>query len=167
MTRTRIRKARLKDCGELTRIAHASKRHWGYPASLMRLWRSDLTVTPETISSQGVYCAVRGSTVVGFYSLSGTRKTRELEHMWVRPGQIRSGVGRSLFTHLLKHLEANGVTRLFIASDPNAEGFYRRMGARPAGKVPSKPAGRFLPRLVLRLPSRSAARSRPAVRACR
>lgn len=150
-TRIRIRKARITDCDELTEIAHAAKRHWGYPARLMRLWKSDLTVTPEAISSHRVYCAVRGSTVVGFYALSGTSKTRELEHMWVRPEQIRSGVGRALFTHLLEHLQATDATRLVIASDPNAEGFYRSMGAQPAGRVPSRPAGRYLPRLVLRL----------------
>jgi hypothetical protein len=39
-----------------------------------------------------------------------------------------------------------------IASDPHAEGFYRRLGARRVRWVASKPAGRRLPRLALDLP---------------
>src|SRR5207302_7733682 len=42
---------------------------------------------------------------------------------------------------------------LEIASDPNAQGFYRRMGARPVGFVPSRPRGRRLPLLVVDVPS--------------
>jgi len=146
-----IRRARVADCVALTRIAHAAKRHWGYPTALMRLWKADLTVTPATLSGQEVYCAVRGPTRVGFYALSGVGRTRELEHMWVRPTYMGSGVGRALFAHLLRHARATGATRLVIVADPNAQGFYCRMGAQPAGRVSSRPAGRSLPRLILRL----------------
>ena len=152
---TRIRKARRADSSELTRIAHTAKRFWGYNESMIRLWKSDLTVTPAFVADHPVYCAVQGSQVVGFYALSGERVTRELEHMWVDPKHMGCGVGRLLFSHLLGHLRRNRVTRLMIASDPNAEGFYRRLGARRVGKVASRPAGRHLPLLVIRLrPSR-------------
>src|SRR5262249_56760988 len=138
----RIRRARQADSAELTRIAHAAKRFWGYPEDLIRLWMVDLTVTPEFVVDHAVYCAVKRSQVVGFYALSGERTTRDLEHLWVDPKHIGSGVGRALFDHLLGHLRRAGVTRLTIASDPNAEGFYRRVGARRVGTVPSRPAGR-------------------------
>ena len=105
-------------------------------------------MTPAFIVYHPVYCAVRGSSVVGFYALSDRSTAPELEHMWVRPKHIGSGVGRSLFAHLLEQLHAMGATRLRIASDPNAEGFYRRMGARRVGRVPSTPAGRYLPLLA-------------------
>ena len=155
----RIRKARLADCDELTRIAHAAKRFWCYPEKLIRLWDRDLTITPDFIVQHFMCCAVRDSSVVGFYALSGKRSSRELEHMWVDPKWIGSGVGRSLFTHLLRHLRRTGVRRLSIASDPNAEGFYRKLGARRIGSVPSRPAGRRLPLLVFHL--RSGRRSTP------
>jgi GNAT superfamily N-acetyltransferase len=151
----RIRQAKPKDCGELTRIAHAAKRFWGYPETLIRLWKPDLTITPEFVVHHPVYCAVRKSSVVGFYALSGEHAARELEHMWVEPGHIGAGVGRFMFVHLVRHLRRAGVTRLAIAADPNAEGFYRKLGARRVGRVPSRPAGRRLPLLVVRLrPSR-------------
>jgi GNAT superfamily N-acetyltransferase len=147
--RITIRKARRRDCADLTRIAHAAKRFWGYPEELMRLWTADLTVTPDLVSRHHVYCAVRGAKVVGFYALADCGATWELEHMWVTPRHMRTGIGRLLFAHLRKRLAAAGATRLRIVSDPNAEGFYRRMGARRIGKEASRPAGRFLPVLVL------------------
>ncbi len=147
----RIRRARPADCGDLTRLAHAAKRYWRYPERIIRLWKLDLTVTPAFVVRQPVYCAVRGATVVGFYAFSGTRGVRELEHLWVDPQHIGSGVGRALFAHLLKRLRALGVSRLRIASDPNAEGFYRAMGARRVGEVASRPPGRRLPLLLFRV----------------
>jgi len=117
----------------------------------MRLWKADLTVTPAYILDHPVYCAVYGSCVVGFYALSDRGTTRELEHMWVLPTRMGSGVGRALFAHLLEQLHATRTASVRIASDPNAEGFYRRMGARRVGRVPSRPAGRYLPVLAFRL----------------
>ena len=124
---TRIRRARASDSEILTRLAHTAKRYWGYPEGRIRLWKADLTLTPEFVGHNAVYCAVRGSRVVGFYALSESRGAAELEHMWVHPTCIGSGVGTLLFTHLVRRLRAMGVPRLKIASDPNAEGFYRRM----------------------------------------
>jgi GNAT superfamily N-acetyltransferase len=150
MTRTTIRKARARDCADLTRIAHRAKRFWGYPKKLMRLWGDTLTITPEFVSSHQVYCAARGADLLGFYALSISGATCELEHMWVAPEHMRAGVGHLLFAHLRKRVAVSGAMRLRIASDPHAEGFYRRMGARRVGKEASRPAGRFLPVLVLR-----------------
>jgi GNAT superfamily N-acetyltransferase len=148
----RIRRARPADAAELTRIAHAAKRHWRYPETLIRRWRADLTVTPESIAAAPVYCAAAGaSAVLGFYALSGRRDRRELEHLWVDPAHMGAGVGRRLFQHLRRVLRRARVARLRIASDPNAEGFYRRMGAARIGSVASTPPGRRLPVLELRL----------------
>ncbi len=149
--RTTVRKARLRDIEELTRVAHAAKRYWGYPEKLIRLWKADLTVTPEAVASDPVYCAVRAGKIAGFYALSRSRETCEVEHLWVDPRCIGTGVGRRLFAHLLKRVREMKVTRLKIASDPNAEGFYLRMGAQRVGSVAARPRGRRLPLLVIRV----------------
>ena len=122
MTRTTIRKARARDCADLTRIAHHAKRFWGYPKKLMRLWGDTLTITPEFVSSHQVYCAARGADLLGFYALSISGATCELEHMWVAPEHMRAGVGRLLFRHLLKRVADSGATQLRIASDPMRKG---------------------------------------------
>jgi GNAT superfamily N-acetyltransferase len=146
-----IRRAAAADAPALTRIAHAAKRHWGYGDYLIALWTADLTVTPVVIEADPVYCAVIGSDVVGFYALSREGAAFELEHMWVDPPSMRTGIGARLFRHALETAHALGGRTLTIASDPNAEGFYRRMGARRVGSAPSKPAGRELPLLVVDL----------------
>jgi GNAT superfamily N-acetyltransferase len=144
-----IRRARGADAERLTAIAHAAKRHWGYPARWIRLWRADLTLTPRFIARHPVYCAERGGAVVGFYALSGRGAERELEHMWVDPPHMGGGVGTVLFRHALATLRAGGGRRLRIAADPHAAGFYRALGARLAGEVASRPRGRTLPLLVV------------------
>jgi GNAT superfamily N-acetyltransferase len=69
--------------------------------------------------------------------------------MWVDQPHIGDGVGRALFEHAADTARAHGGSVLMIASDPNAEGFYKRMGAQPAGTVAGRPAGRKLPLLEL------------------
>ena len=128
-------------------MAHASKRHWGYPEAWIALWRRDLTVTPELIERYPVHAAEEGGTVLGFYALVFTAADCELEHFWVVPARIGSGVGRALFADAMERCRAIGARRLWITADPNAEEFYRRMGARRVGEVPSTPANRTLPRL--------------------
>lgn len=151
-----IRRAWPADARALTRVAHAAKRHWGYPEDWLRLWRDALTVTPAFIERRPVWCAVRGAAVLGFYALSGSGATRELEHCWVLPTHIGRGVGARLFAHAVATLRADGAGQLRVASDPHAERFYLAMGARRVGVVPSTPRGRMLPLLVLPVGAASA-----------
>jgi GNAT superfamily N-acetyltransferase len=143
-----IRRAVPADADALTAIAHAAKRHWRYPEEWIALWRRDLTLTPEFIERHPVYCAVEGGhDLVGVYALLFAGADCELEHFWIAPARMGHGVGRTLFEDAVVRCRAIGVRRLWITADPNAEGFYRRMGARRVGEVPSTPAGRTLPRL--------------------
>lgn len=146
-----IRRARSTDAGRLTAIAHAAKRHWRYPARWIRLWRDDLTVRPAFIRANPVYCAVRDGEIVGFYALSGSGSEHELEHMWVEPDHMGNRIGSALFGHALATVRSRRGRRLTIAADPNAEGFYRALGARRIGEVASRPAGRVLPVLRVEL----------------
>jgi GNAT superfamily N-acetyltransferase len=147
-----VRRARPEEAGELTRIAHAAKRHWRYPEEWIAAWRADLTVAPERCASEPVWCACSGERVLGFYVLSLDEPGEaSLEHMWVDPPNMGAGVGATLFRHAVATATELGACTLEIASDPNAEGFYLRMGAKRAGEVPSLPAGRTLPVLVVAL----------------
>ena len=70
--------------------------------------------------------------------------------LWVEPSAIGTGLGRTLWVHLLGQARALGHRALLIESDPNAEGFYLRMGARRVGERASKIlAGRMLPVMVV------------------
>ena len=144
-----IRRALPRDAAALTRVAHAAKRSWRYPEPWIARWREALTVTPGFVERSPVYCAVEGDRIIGFYALIGRGPMRELEHMWVLPERIGSGVGRGLLSHARATAAADGARTLAIASDPYAVSFYRRMGARLIGDVPSTPRGRTLPLLRL------------------
>jgi len=143
-----IRRALPADARARTRVAHAAKRHWKYPEDWIRRWRDALTVTRRFVEHHPIYGAVRGARLLGFYALSGVGPTRELEHFWVAPEQIGRGVGARMFEHAVATLRADSARVLRIASDPYAEGFYLRMGARRVGEWPSTPSGRTLPLLV-------------------
>lgn len=149
-----IRRAGATDADALTALAHAAKRHWHYPEGWIALWRRDLTFTPELIERFPVYVAGDGDAIMGVYALVFAGADCELEHFWVAPARMGAGVGRALFAHAVERCRAIGARRLWITADPNAEGFYARMGARRVGEVPSTPAGRTLPRLELLTGSR-------------
>jgi GNAT superfamily N-acetyltransferase len=94
---TVFRRACAAESAELTRIAHAAKRHWGYPDELIELWKEDLTLLPADVEENLVFCAERDGAIAGFYSVSGAGTAAgEIEHMWVLPGHIGTGLGRAL-----------------------------------------------------------------------
>ena len=147
---TEIRRATPADSGLLTEIAHAAKRHWGYPERWIILWREALTITPGFVSANEVYVVTQGDDTVGFYALLFNAGRAVLEHMWVHPESIGAGIGRRLFDHAARTASSLGAVEMEIESDPNAEGFYLRMGARRTGEVVSMMEGetRTLPLLV-------------------
>jgi N-acetylglutamate synthase-like GNAT family acetyltransferase len=150
-----IRRAKPDEAATLTDIAHAAKRHWGYPENWIEHWKDDLTITPEFISKHEVYVAVSDAEIVGCCAIVSDGAVPELEHMWIRPEHIGSGVGRALFLHIKERAANLGLPVLEISSDPNAEGFYQRMGARRIGHVQSEIEGkpRVLPRMTVDLKS--------------
>jgi hypothetical protein len=63
-------------------------------------------------------------------------------------------LGRRLFEEAVRLAREEAVAELFVESDPNAEGFYLKMGAERMGQeVYFLPGGirREVPRLVYRL----------------
>ena len=116
-------------------------------------WSESLTVTPEFVRDNEVYAAVSGGEPFGFYALTGTDRERELEHLWVSPAWIGSGAGRLLFEHAMDRAASQGAKLVKIEADPNAEGFYLRMGARLVGENVYEIEGhrRVLPRMLVEL----------------
>ena len=156
-SRVDILPATPEDADALTRIAFAAKRHWGYPESWIQHWRDSLTITPEFVRNNGVYVAVSGGEPCAFYALTSASGELELEHLWVLPVWIGSGVGRLLFEHAVREAARQGATTVAIEADPNAEGFYLRMGARRVGENVYEIVGR-----KRKLPLLSVEISRPA-----
>ena len=146
-----IRRAQREEAACLTEIAFAAKRHWGYPESWLEAWRTDLTITPEFIARHEVFVAIEHDQPVGFYALVTSEGITELDHLWVLPEWMGKGIGRRLLTQAIDRARALNIATVEIVSDPNAEAFYLKAGARKIGEVPSAVEGqqRCLPRLAI------------------
>lgn len=130
-----IERARPSQASRLTQVAQAAKSFWGYPAHWIELWHNQLHISSAFIEQNDVYVAMLDGVVLGFYALSGAVPKLTLEHMWVMPVAIRQGLGRALFDHAVQRAQELAARVIEIEADPNAVGFYERMGAETVGEV--------------------------------
>lgn len=146
-----FRPARLGDCAALTALARRAKAHWGYPQEWLELWADDLAFTPQRLGAWEVICAEVDGQIAAVGALSLEPGEAEVEGLWVDPDHMGRGLGRALMDRLSAAARQAGAPTLTIAADPQALGFYERLGARQVGWEPSAPAGRRLPLLHLDL----------------
>lgn len=144
-----ILRAKPDDAARLTAIAFTAKRHWGYPEPWIEEWKDVLTLTPEYIRRNLVWTTSHDREIVGF---GGGRLADEcftLDHLWIMPATMKSGLGRALFREIEAFARAAGARRIALEADPQAEGFYLRMGATTVGHVEASVAGqpRLLPKM--------------------
>ena len=149
-----IVRAKLEQAETLTAIAHAAKRHWGYPENWIAAWRQILTMRPDFIAQNTAYCAVEADRVIGFYVLTTEDDGLHLDHLWILPPAMGRGVGRALFEHAAKEASRLGFKAIKIEADPNAEGFYKRMGATRVGTSTGETCGKLreLPLMEFHIP---------------
>ncbi|WP_191094270.1 GNAT family N-acetyltransferase [Nocardia colli] len=141
-----IRPGRPDEATLLSGLALRSKGFWGYSEQLLDLFRSELTLTPDEVAVRRTAVAELGGAIVGFVTIEGTGPAGELGMLFVAPEAIGTGVGTALFRHAIETARRAGFDRLLIEADPNAEPFYRAMGASRIGTVDSGSIpGRELP----------------------
>jgi GNAT superfamily N-acetyltransferase len=127
----------------------ASKAHWGYDASVLEGWREQLTIRPADILAYPTHVAQSGAGIAGFYMLKPDSTGWNLEHLWLEPDFMGQGIGTKLLRHAL-HIAFQGQTqRVVVAAEPNAAGFYARVGGVPCGATPAPIPG--VPERVLPL----------------
>jgi predicted N-acetyltransferase YhbS len=149
----RIRRAQPADAADLTGLALRSKASWGYPAEWVDAWIPDLTFTPEYLTAHRTFLAEHEERAVGVIVLQEHPTHWSLGHLWIDPTVQRQGVGRTLVAYALSVAETVHPARVMVIADPNAEAFYRRLGAIRVGSqaapMPGAPA-RALPVLEFR-----------------
>lgn len=150
-----IRRAESSDAAFLTSISVGAKRYWNYPEGYLEIWHDGVTITETYIEKNIVFVAKRKTTIIGYCSTvhlkedewRGETKLKAgywLEHIFVRPAYIKSGVGSKLFEVLIHYCETNDIRLLNILGDSNASGFYHKMGAKYICNLPSNIEGRCL-----------------------
>ena len=143
-----IRRAVRSDSERATELARAAKAHWQYPAEWLASWQADLAITAEMIDRHPTFVACVDGKIVGVCQLQEADERAMLEHVWVDPTVHGRGVGRALVRHA--RTEAPGV--MMVVADPNAVGFYLKLGARRVGDIAGPMPGaphRTLPLLEL------------------
>jgi GNAT superfamily N-acetyltransferase len=140
-----FRPASQKDAEGLTELTIASKAHWGYDEAFMALARPVLAVTGEYLDANECWVAESDGRTIGWFSLVEQPDVLLLDNLFLLPGHIGSGLGRQMWQHALSRAAARGAERLTLEADPNAAGFYERMGAVRIGTVTAASTGRELP----------------------
>jgi GNAT superfamily N-acetyltransferase len=141
-----IRRASSSDTALLGELAIRSKAHWGYGAQFMETFAAELGFTPDLVRESAAFVAEAGGEALGFYVLSIEKGHPTLRDLWIEPRAMGKGVGAALWAHMIGQARTLGYAKVRIESDPNAEGFYARMGARKIGEIASTIVpGRVLP----------------------
>ena len=140
-----IRAAETADHARLRAVAEASKAHWGYDRERVRAWAGALDLSRE------IWVAEVGGEIVAWAALLPPADGAcELDDLWVEPRAMGAGIGSALFRHAAARAENLGARSLRWEADPNAVGFYERMGAATVGTATSS-WGRELPVMELAL----------------
>ena len=142
-----IRRVNPKEADKLTHIALSAKRHWGYSERWMEVWRPQLTFSPDYFDENESWVADVDDLPIAFYTLRYKDKNAWIEDLWVLPEYMGQGVGRQLFLHALSRARELGYRILQLEADPNAVGFYEKMGMSKIGERHSEVDGqpRVLP----------------------
>ena len=148
-----ITRAKPEQAEALTQIALAAKRHWGYPERWMEIWKPQLTFSPDYFEANESWVAEIDNTPVAFCTLREKEESAWVEDLWVSPEFIGKGVGKKLFLHALKLSRQRGYKRLQLEADPNATGFYEKMGMKKISERLSEVDGqpRVLPIMEIQL----------------
>jgi GNAT superfamily N-acetyltransferase len=145
-----IRRAASAECGALTELALGAKASWGYSDEFMAACRAELTMTPQKLAAWTVWVASEDGVICGMIALAvdAAKASAEVEDFFVEPESQGRGVGGALMSTLLQECRTQGVRRLGVDADPNAEPIYRRLGFETVGLSPSGSIpGRMLPRM--------------------
>lgn len=148
-----IRPAKDNENGVLTNISFASKKYWNYPVAYFDVWRTELTITSDYINTNIVFVAEIDENVVGYFSIVEVkedfftgqvmvRKGFWLEHIFILPEFIGQGIGTDLIATAMNICAKRNIDHLYIFSDPNAKGFYDKLGAKYINESPSSIEGR-------------------------
>jgi GNAT superfamily N-acetyltransferase len=135
---------------ELNQLAFRSKAHWPYPSKYLEDCKETIRMTKEYVQNSHVM-VLKQKVKVGFYSFCMEAGKPLLDNLWVDPPFIGKGFGKKLFDAAVTYAKNSGWEEFKIISDPEALGFYLKMGAERVGEIESKyMKGLMLPVLRMR-----------------
>jgi GNAT superfamily N-acetyltransferase len=146
-----IRPARFDEGERLREIAIAAKSHWGYELTRVRDWAAQSDFSPAGLTAKTFVVAEAGGRAIGFASLLEHGETWILDDLWIEPEWIGRGIGSRLFAGCVERARESGVKRLEWEAEPNAVGFYEKVGGRYVRESEPTAFGRTVPVMELHL----------------
>ncbi|MGE7872568.1 GNAT family N-acetyltransferase [Bacillus paramycoides] len=131
----KIREALLSEANELSKLALHSKATWDYSEEFILACKEDLTISEDYIKKKFVYVLENDNTKIGFFSFLCNENT--LDFLYIHPCYKGKGYGKILWNFVIEKANELRLNSFTIDSDPNAKGFYLKMGAKLIGETPS------------------------------
>lgn len=147
-----IRNACAEEAQLLTDLAVRSKRAWGYSDAFMAAVMPDMIVHERYLTEEHGFVAEEDGVPLGYAIVRIDRDAAYLRDLFIEPSRFRSGIGSALFRFAAQFAQAHGARKITLYGDPNAIGFYERLGMRKVGEEPSIAGnGRVLPIMEIEL----------------
>lgn len=131
-----VREALLKEANELSNLALSSKATWHYSEEFILACKEDLTITERYIKNNYVYILEEKHEIIGFFSFQ-RKEVDSLDFLYLHPSYKGKGHGKILWEGVIQKATELNIKSFTIDSDPNAEGYYIKMGAKLIGETPS------------------------------
>lgn len=158
----KIRRAQEGDEAYLTEISFTSKKYLDYPAEHFAIWESKQTITKEYLSKNEVFVCEKDKEVIAFYSIVNiiepfrigeieVAKGFWLEHMFVKPENIKEAIEEKLFFHLIDYCKGHSINEIRILSNSNSKEFFQKMGCDFINEYPSTFKDRTTSLMIFRL----------------
>jgi GNAT superfamily N-acetyltransferase len=141
----RCRRAEPRDVGRLRKITVAAKAHWGHDLAWVERWVSAGDFPGVAVARGEARLIEVDGAVAGWSALQARGDVGWLEDLWVDPPYMGRGVGKALFLDAVARAKAAGAQSLEWEADPDAVGFYERMGGRRIRDSKVTELGRILP----------------------
>jgi N-acetylglutamate synthase-like GNAT family acetyltransferase len=127
MTAPHVRPAAPEDYERVRELTLESKAYWGYDRDFVRRWADGLGFE----EGQERWVAELDGEIVAWAALAPPSDgVAVLDDLWVDPTAIGRGYGGRLFRHVADRARELGADRLEWGAEPNAVGFYEKVGGR-------------------------------------
>ena len=145
-----IRDATPDEAQVLEDLQRRSSLVWAEYRDQLSRTRDAIALPASVIRDGAVRVACGADRVLGFSVTVPSRDgdgPDELDGLFVEPDAMHGGVGRALIADVVARSGRRGVTAIEVTANPRALDFYRKVGFRDQGPVPT----RFGPGLRMRL----------------
>ncbi len=135
-----VRKGIIKDLDVLQEIMKNAFSVWKYSEDNIKKITTTLAITEDFINNAVLYVEEINGKIEGFFGVVPFGELNEAK-FYVNPANIKTGIGKILWQHVIQDLEKTELEYITIVIDGNAIGFYEKLGCINVGEQPSVISG--------------------------